>query len=262
MKKLYIFILLFVTNFLFGQNDFTEIKGKVMSDKNEPVQNAELILKLSDSIIYKTLSNEKGEYIFSLKQKSGFATLTIEVSSNTKSPKKIKDNFMPSKNRYEINLLNKLFIQCDFTLTTAIVCYSMPSVLFKYNSIDFVPKVFYRNDSIKTLEAINYFHEMMLENPKMVIQLSGHTSSNEKTDSLSVNRARVVASILIKKGILKENILCIGIGNSALLATKSDLKKAKSKKGKDALHSINRYVSISIISFGNENEKTDAKNDE
>lgn len=83
--------------------------------------------------------------------------------------------------------------------------------------------------------------EFMKENPRIKIQISGHTDNvgNEKDNiALSANRAKAVADYLVSKGISAVRILSKGFGSSQPLAeNNSEENKA-----------LNRRTELSILS--------------
>ncbi|MBA2611110.1 MAG: hypothetical protein H0U95_04010 [Bacteroidetes bacterium] len=250
-RNQYIFIIFLFSNYFFGQNEFVEIKGNVYSQKNnEPIRNAELNIKINDSIILKTISNDRGEYSFSIKKFNGFVSVYTNVTKDTKTGLRKREGFLASKTLYKINLLEKKNFILDFELTPGIIGYILPPLLFQYNSTQLVPKVYYINDSILTSKIVEELYEILLDNPKMVIELNGYMSESEKLENLSLLRSKYLAEELVKKGISSNNIKCIGLGKSQPLISNEMIKKAKSKSQKEKLDSQNRRVTFRVLEFG------------
>lgn len=248
---LFIIILILLSNYFYCQNEFIEIKGTVYSQRNkEPVRNAELLLKINDSIISKVVSNEKGAYSFLIRKFKGFVDVYSNVTKDTKTGLRKREGFFACKTLYKVNLLEKNEFILDFELTPAIVGYLLPPILFKYNSTQLVSKVNYINDSVSTSKVVDDLYEILLENPKMIIELDGSTSVNEKLENLSLLRSKYIADILIKKGVLPANIKCFGLGSSLPVIPNSVIKKTKSKTEKEILIAQNRRVTFRVLDFG------------
>jgi outer membrane protein OmpA-like peptidoglycan-associated protein len=123
-------------------------------------------------------------------------------------------------------------------------------MLFNYNSVTPLTKTLWVTDSITFDKQVENLTKILIENPGIVLQIDGHTSSNEKIpDSLSIRRARFVRNELTKKNINPQRLKCIGWGKTQLLVTNSSITKAKTQKEKDELHQKNRRVTFKILSF-------------
>lgn len=96
--------------------------------------------------------------------------------------------------------------------------------------------------SRKMYPALNEIHSFMLENPKVIIEIGGHTNGrppDKFCNELSENRATTVANYLIGKGIDKKRIAVKGYGKTVPIAT-NETEEGRKK---------NQRVEIKILSL-------------
>ena len=73
-----------------------------------------------------------------------------------------------------------------------------------------------------SFDELNTFAKFMLDNPRVSVTIEGHTDvvgDKVKNQELSENRAKKIASYLIKKGISSSRIITVGYGGSQPLKT-------------------------------------------
>lgn len=87
---------------------------------------------------------------------------------------------------------------------------------------------------------LNNVVEMMKENPKMVIQLEGHTDflgNDKKNFKLSEERVEAVKEYLVKSGIAKSRVKTVAFGGT----------KPLSREDTPEAHRLNRRVELRIL---------------
>jgi hypothetical protein len=215
-------------------------------------------------------SDTNGYYAFSF-SKTSFKTAKISIHANKKT-RGIGEKYpcyLDSKDFAEIKLpddsvnTKKHFIK-DFELTRASDCGGayIPKIIFKYQSLTydtvFSSYYFDKADSILDIPANAFFaySEILKHNPTLIVQISGHSSFNEKFPfELSQLRAEKVKLEMVGFGIPQDRIVAKGFGDSRLLVKPSEIKKAKLKEEKSLLHARNRRCVFSIISWDYDTDK-------
>ena len=100
-RQFIIFILLLIGQLASGQKDFAEIKGTVISSSNlndtDFVKDAEITLKIGDSVYVRQFTNEKGEYSFLVKKIKRSAQIEIHPVKKTRSVKRKHKCYLNSK---------------------------------------------------------------------------------------------------------------------------------------------------------------------
>jgi len=103
--------------------------------------------------------------------------------------------------------------------------------------------IFHLQSSVISSESyaeLNNVAQMMHDNPKMVIQLEGHTDTRGDKNlnlKLSEDRVESVRNYLVKKGVSKSRIKLKAFGGSQPLSTENT----------EEAHKINRRVEVRII---------------
>lgn len=258
MKKLRIQILLLTSFFslTFAQNDFSEIKGTVTCYDLEDtglIRNAEIVVKINDTLVLKVLTKEDGTYSLKLKKFIGSVKISVEISKKTKSNKKSQCGFIANKDLRLIGDISKsdIFI-ADFSLTPITDCLPPPpTIYFKANSVDlYWDKNKASSSDMPPDSVFLYIASWLNENPRVIIELSGHTDSQEtKIDNLSLKRAQLVKDKLISLGINGARLQPKAYGPTRMLISDKVIKKAETKEERCALRQRNRRVTILILSF-------------
>jgi hypothetical protein len=258
MKKILLQIL-FLTSFFsltFAQNDFSEIKGIVTcSDWRDTgvVRNAEIVVRINDTLAFKVLTKEDGTYSLKLKKFKGSVKVSVEISKKTKSSKKNQCGFLANKDLRLINDVSKRDIYIvDFSLIPVTDCVPPPpTIYFKPNSLDLSwDKSGAFPFDMPPDSAFQYMASLLNENPGLILELSGHTDSDEtKIDNLSLKRAQFVKDKLVSLGINGERLQPKAYGPTRMLISDEVIKKAKKKEERCALRQKNRRVTFLILSF-------------
>lgn len=106
-----------------------------------------------------------------------------------------------------------------------------------------------RPESRAELERLN---KLMLENPTLKIEISGHTDSRGSdayNQKLSENRAKAVVDYLINLGIKKERMVYVGFGEQKPILTDDEINKIKLESAREAAHQENRRTEFKILSL-------------
>jgi len=97
--------------------------------------------------------------------------------------------------------------------------------------------------------ALDKLYELMLNMPKMKVEISGHTDSKGKPDynmRLSQDRAQAVVDQIVKRGIDKSRMVAKGYGETEPIANNLD------NEGKEDLEGMakNRRVELKVLDLG------------
>lgn len=91
----------------------------------------------------------------------------------------------------------------------------------------------------------------MIDNPRLIIELSGHTDtqgSATHNQLLSENRAKTVVEYLTAMGIPAGRFQFKGYGEEQPIISDAEIAKMKSPTEKDKAHAYNRRTEFKIIS--------------
>jgi outer membrane protein OmpA-like peptidoglycan-associated protein len=248
-KHFCIFLFILISASAFSQKDSVEIKGKVLSNKRKIVYRAELYLQVNDSV-YKTTSNNNGEFRFLVKKTVAIAQLYIHSTNQTVCNDAKKSSFLYNHMNYKIDLTKKPEYNFDFELKNVNIDYSTPSILFAANSPSVVLDVKYGKGSAKIDEVMEYFFELTKRYPKMVLDIEGMVSDGETEKGLALARAKYIASLLTAKKVPAINLKTQDRGMSLPENTLTDIKKEKSRSKAEDLRAANRRVIIKILKAG------------
>jgi outer membrane protein OmpA-like peptidoglycan-associated protein len=97
---------------------------------------------------------------------------------------------------------------------------------------------------------LDRLYQLMTENPKLEIELSGHTDtqgSAEHNQQLSQNRAKAVVDYLVAMGIEAKRFQYKGYGESRPITSDAEIGKLATQVEKDAAHANNRRTEIKIL---------------
>lgn len=94
-------------------------------------------------------------------------------------------------------------------------------------------------------------YQLMKENPKLVIELSGHTDTQGSAtynQQLSENRAKAVVEYLSAMGIPNNRFQYKGFGEEKPIISDVEIAKMKTQAQKDKAHAFNRRTEFKILS--------------
>jgi outer membrane protein OmpA-like peptidoglycan-associated protein len=191
----------------------------IFSVKIAPPQATEVIVK------GRILHNQTGELIRKsvVRYSSGKNVQNIEISEDgnyqIKIPKGVKFSLLPEKSGYtgaseEVLIRRDQYFFQDFYIVDLAL-----EPLSKDAMIQLAP-IYFQQSKSKILEKsypeLERLYSILEENPKLEIQIEGHTDNNGKLEDLiglSEERAISVKNHLIKLGITSNRIKTIGYGS-------------------------------------------------
>jgi len=197
--------------------------------------------------------------VFDKKSNQGLPcqVLLTDINNRNKSTQVQTDeegNFMitlPIGNEYALHVNRKgyLFYSANFSLpstsTDSFFNLKIPLQPIEEGASIVLKNIFFDNKSFEikksSEEELNALIALLNENPKMKLQISGHTDNvGKKEDNLllSQNRAKAVVNYLISKGIAATRLVSKGFGDSMPME-KNDTEQGKIN---------NRRTEINILS--------------
>lgn len=207
------------------------LKGKIVTCNTEkPLSDASVYLKNEATAEKKiTRTDETGEFIFHLKQKSDF-----ELYGK-------KENYLSqiehiSTKNYDRNAT--LFVKLEICMEEA-DCGNAITLKNIHYDLD---KYFIREDAKPELDRLVQF---MKDNPFIKVEISSHTdsrASKEYNRVLSENRAKAAVDYLVSQGIERSRLIPIGYGESRLLNQCADGVPCSEEE-----HQINRRTEMKVI---------------
>lgn len=124
---------------------------------------------------------------------------------------------------------------------------SFNEVQFPYNTFEKNSTKFYKPKEDSA--TINLLMTTLIENPKIIIELSGHSCYDEIDTTLSLRRAKLVKKELINRGIESERLVPVGYQNKRLKYNEKAILTLSSESEKQAMHTKNRRVVYSVLSW-------------
>lgn len=239
---------------LSSQVNYVSISGNVVSENNNPINNAIIILKLSSGSILQEKTDTIGNFLFKIKNDT-ISDFTINIATDNTTNTKFKSNcgFLANSDYAKGKLHSKVNFVKNFKLFEITHCGEAPKILFYKNSLKSCNDSINRVNSLYNFtfnDACDFIYETLIGNPTIVIEISGHASLQEKNpDELALYRAQQIKEILVAKGINRRRIETKGWGNQKLLVKDDVIKKAKSKIEKNALHAKNQRVVFRILNW-------------
>jgi hypothetical protein len=229
-------------------------------DDNTPIDSCPVIMKTDKGEIFQFKTDQYG-FLHYINNNASFTKAEFYTQTNKDVINiKHKYGFLASDERLKIDLSEKkepVKLSYIFYLNPVIVCWSFPGLRFKINSSaydttyeDFKYGIARDSASCYPENTVLWIVKMLKENPEIIIELSAHSSSNEKfQDELSILRAEKVRLDFIRYGINEKRLIAKGYGIKKLKISDAQIKKAKTKEEKEALQSINRRCVFKIISW-------------
>ncbi|MGZ4060931.1 MAG: OmpA family protein, partial [Bacteroidia bacterium] len=197
MKSLFFILLLFTSLFVLGQNNKFTITGTVTECKTKlPINDIDIDLVCSDGQSIHTKTNIKGEYKIESRSKKN--TLACILKSNAPFP-------YTSQEKCKLTFYDSL-LKNDTTISFCLIktkgcTYGPPLIYFKKNAIDF-------QSGTNIDDTISFIYQMLMDNPNLVVQISGNASKDEKNpQKLAMQRADLIRNLLIKQGIEPERLI-------------------------------------------------------
>ena len=224
MKKILLFLIL-LNQLIIAQNseinsDFARTTITIKNEFNIPYPNTRILIKGSTKN-YTFISDIKGSGIIDLKKGEEFIVSCFVNGEEFKFDEVIY--IEKNKNIISAN------IDLQFDLYESI--FEIKNLNFKTAKYNIEEKYFQELDNLKSL---------LVNENEIRIEIAGHTDNNGSelaNQLLSENRAKSVKSYLVKNGIDKLRINCVGYGEKQPIADNN------SKQGREK----NRRIEIRIL---------------
>ena len=224
MKKILLFLIL-LNQLIIAQNseinsDFARTTITIKNEFNIPYPNTRILIKGSTKN-YTFISDVKGNGIIDLKKGEEFKVSCFVNGEEFKFDEVIY--IEKNKNIISAN------IDLQFDLYESI--FEIKNLNFKTAKYNIEEKYFQELDNLKSL---------LVNENEIRIEIAGHTDNNGSelaNQLLSENRAKSVKSYLVKNGIDKLRINCVGYGEKQPIANNN------SKQGREK----NRRIEIRIL---------------
>lgn len=251
----------FIVVWLFGyhakaQRDTVVIKGVVTCNTFiEPVQNAEISLKLSGGYTFFQKTDTSGKYEFKLKADTGSQCSISITATNAWSRNTKQGCFFSCKDVGTAKLYSGNEYIKDFKLSRAYHCGEKQWSPIRFNTNSIISC----NDSLNKIDSLKYdsfnkvisdLYDALKSNPTITIELQGHASTLEKNGKeLALYRTQIIKEILIAKGINRKRIETASWGSEKLLVKDAVINKVKTKEEKLTLHLKNQRVIFRIVNW-------------
>lgn len=213
----------------------TLFKGNVLDKLNHQPLGADIEL----------IDLEKGEQITTLKSNSATGAFMLSLPAGKNYAINVKkqnylfysENFnIPSGDEYKE--VHKTILLDQLKTGAKVV---LKNIFYDYD------KATLRPESKLELDKL---YELLVQNPKLKIELSAHTDSRGSDDynlNLSQSRAQSCVDYLLSKGIGKERIVAKGYGEQQPFIKEEEINKMNSENEKEKAHQLNRRTEIKII---------------
>jgi peptidoglycan-associated lipoprotein len=230
------------------------VKGNVFSEgdpntgkgKGETVEGVKVKVIGSDGSISEVTTAKDGSYKFKIKEMTTY-TVSTETDKNSKSNTHNKDGFLANTDARVVTTVgepNPKDFVADFAVKPVVRELRMPEIQYALGSAELIGG---------SKDSLSYLYNILKDNPAIVVELNAHTDSQGDDKSnmeLSQRRAQSCVDFLVKeKGINEKRLVAKGYGETQLLVSDAQIKKANSKEEKDALHQKNRRTTFRVLSF-------------
>ena len=201
------------------------VKGKVYDKKTNLglPSSVELTDVNSRKIITKLQTDEDGNYLITLPEGKDYA-----FNVNRKGYLFYSDNFSLLKDTRDSFFIVDIPLQ-PIEAGAAVV---LKNIFFDVKKYDLEPA---------SIDELDKVVALLIENPKLAIQISGHTDNLGKASdnlTLSLNRAKSVTAYLLSKGVPARRLTSKGFGDTRPIA-KNDTEQGKA---------LNRRTELNVIS--------------
>ena len=205
-----------------------QLQVLVLNDEtNEPIANAEVTFTLPDGSLQKMATGDNGKVNYNFK---GIGKVNVLAS---------KEKYLTSETA--INITDQ---KGNFNTTVRLSPIYEGKTFVLENLYYDVAKWNIRPDAALVLDKLL---KILVENPKIKIELSSHTDSRASTEynqTLSQKRAQSAVDYLVSKGIDRSRMIAVGFGESKLLN-----KCADGVQCTDSEHQINRRTEVKVLEF-------------
>ncbi|MEY3397859.1 MAG: hypothetical protein RL220_453 [Bacteroidota bacterium] len=184
-----------------------ELIGTVYDESTgTPIANATVVV----------VDNEGKQFPLTTDGNGGFSLNKDQVLANRSYKVDVsKDNYIGTGDAFStIGLKESTKFYREYFLKPVIINveYKLPLVLYPYDKAELLV-----NDTVNSADSLNYLYNLMVQNPKFVIQLESHTDFRGSADynqKLSQRRAETCVNYLISKGIPQDRLKAAGQGEN------------------------------------------------
>ncbi len=214
-------------------------------ETQKPLQNAKVKLIGTDGLSAEMTTDENGAFAF---VENGNARY---INANTSYSLVVeKEKYLSSKGKESTVGYDKgQKFEHTYELQPMQGPIKLPQIEYEYNKADLLPA---------SKDSLNYLFNIMVDNPKIVIQLRSHTDFRGKdayNEKLSQRRAQSCVDYLIKeKGVDPDRIVAKGMGekeplkmSDGTLLDEKYINSLKSEEEKEAAHQRNRRTDFKVL---------------
>jgi outer membrane protein OmpA-like peptidoglycan-associated protein len=191
-------------------------------------------LKTGKEVVRSQADPVTGEFLVSLPENASYA-LSVEMDGYLNYSKNFDLKLKEGEEAFRMNIP-----MIPITNTEPIV---LENIFFDLNKADLLPE---------SQVELNKLNEFLVKNPKIKIEISGHTDSrgdDKLNQDLSQRRADAVVNYLVTKGIDKSRLSAKGYGASQPRVTKSQIDAMTSNEEKEKAHQANRRTEYKIVKY-------------
>jgi peptidoglycan-associated lipoprotein len=184
--------------------EFALVGTAIDQDTGTPIAGAQVVVKGSDGSDFPLTTDGNGGFSLDKTKLKPNVNYSVDVQ---------KDKYIGTGDTFTtVGLKESTSFARDYFLKPVIINieYKMPLVLYPYNET-----ILLVNDTVNSADSLNYLYDLMVKNPKFVIQLEAHTDARGADDynqKLSQGRAETCVSYLVSKGIDAKRLKPVGKG--------------------------------------------------
>jgi peptidoglycan-associated lipoprotein len=171
-----------------------------------PLADADVTVKGSNGDDYKLKTDGNGGFTLDKTKIKPEATYTVSVQKQDYIG--TGDRFSTMKIGVSTNFAREYFLKPVIIGEE----YKMPTVLYPYNQAELLV-----DNTVNSQDSLNFLLDIMLENPKYIVQLEAHTDfrgDDKYNQTLSQRRAETCVKYLISKGIEEGRLKPVGKGEA------------------------------------------------
>lgn len=231
--------------------EFQLVGTALDQDTGTPVAGAQVVVKGSDGSDFPLTTDGNGGFSLDKTKLKPNVNYSVDVQ---------KDKYIGTGDSFTtVGLKESTSFARDYFLKPVVINveYKMPLVLYPYNET-----ILLINDTVNSADSLNFLYDLMVKNPKFVIQLEAHTDARGADDynqNLSQGRAETCVNYLVSKGIDAKRLKPVGKGEkeprklteatagipSGTVLTEAYIKKL-SPEMQEIAHQLNRRTIFRI----------------
>ena len=125
--------------------------------------------------------------------------------------------------------------------------YDLPLVLYPFDKSELLV-----NNVVNSKDSLNYLFDLLTRNPNFVIQLESHTDTRGKDQynrDLSQRRAETCVAYLASKGLDRERMVPVGMGETSPLIKDREINAMSTEEEQERAHQVNRRTVFKILRY-------------